>query len=121
MTTYSAIVPTTAGADAGPAVTPSGTSAGADKISHSGTDLLLVIENTVASPATFTLEDARSQQQAGAPASTTFADLVVTVPASDRIAVRVTDTTRFKSTSTGNIDVTVSVTTFTWQAYDITG
>jgi hypothetical protein len=117
VTTYPAIVPTATGADAGPANTAALTT---DRISCIGSRLLIIFENAGAGAITVTLEDARTLQFAGAPASATFADLGLTVPITDRVALLVPDVTRFKDPTTGLIALTFSgVTTVTWQSYEI--
>jgi hypothetical protein len=114
MTTYSPIHPTLTGADAGPAKA----AAASDKI-DAVQKLLLVIENASGSSITCTLEDQNSQLPLGAAASSTFADVVITVPANDRVASLVTDTSRFRDSS-GLINLTwSSTTTVTWNAYDV--
>lgn len=119
MTTFAALVPTQTGVDAGP---PNAAEASAGRCSAVGSRLLFVFENASGSPVTVNFEDARSTQQVGAPASTTFADLgPLTVPANDRVTVLLPDATRFKDSSTGLIALTWTgtLTTVTWTAYEV--
>lgn len=115
MTTYAAIRPTLAGVDAGPAKA----AAALDKIDGAA-KLLLVIENASASSITCTIEDANTAQPEAAVASATFADVIITVPANDRVASLIRDTSRFRDGVTGLLALTWSATaTVTWNAYDV--
>lgn len=115
MTTYVPIRPTLAGVDAGPA----NAAAASDKI-NGGQRLLLVVENASGASITCTIEDAQSTQPEGAAASTTFADVILTVPATDRVASLIPNASRFKDATTGLIALTWSATTtVTWNCYDV--
>lgn len=113
MTVYAATAPSLTGSTATFRAAASG-----DQISG-GTKILLVVTNGDATSKTVTIEDQTTALPEGAPASSTFADVAVTVANGTSKAIFIRDPSRFRDSS-GYVNLTWSATTsVTWQAFDV--